>query len=146
VADQLAEVLSEPAPIRGIEFNGIEFVVIHAGVFQMGSAEVHISQPFYLGKYPVTQAQWAAVMGNNPSDFKGDPNRPVEKVSWEDVQQFIRDLNAREGSECYRLPTEAEWEYACRAGSTTAYCFGDDEGRLGEYAWYKKNAGGQSIR
>jgi hypothetical protein len=140
VAYQLAELLSEPAPIGRMEFNGIEFVMIQPGEFQIGSAEVHISQPFYLGKYPVTQAQWAAVMGNNPSDFKGHPDRPVEKVSWEDAQQFIRDLNARKGSECYRLPTEAEWEYACRAGSTTAYCFGDDEGRLGEYAWYKGNA------
>jgi formylglycine-generating enzyme required for sulfatase activity len=132
---------------------GMEFALIPTGEFQMRldddgperpARKVHISQPFYLGKYPVTQAQWAAVMGNNPSEFKGDPNRPVEKVSWEEVQQFIRDLNAREGNERYRLPTEAEWEYACRAGSTTAYCFGDDEGRLGEYAWYIKNAGGQT--
>jgi formylglycine-generating enzyme required for sulfatase activity len=140
VADQLAELLSEPAPISGMEFDGIEFVLIQAGEFQMGSTEVHISQPFYLGKYPVTQAQWAALMGNNPSKFRGDSNRPVEMVSWEEVQHFIRDLNARKGSECYRLPTEAEWEYACRARSTTAYCFGDDEARLGEYAWYKETA------
>jgi formylglycine-generating enzyme required for sulfatase activity len=82
-------------------------------------------------------------MGRNPSRFTGNPDRPVEHVSWEDVQQFIQVLNAREGSERYRLPREAEWEYACRAGSTTAYSFGDDEGQLGEYAWYKENSRGE---
>jgi formylglycine-generating enzyme required for sulfatase activity len=77
-------------------------------------------------------------MGNNPSKFKGDPNRPVESVSWDDVQEFLRRLNAKEGG--YRLPTEAEWEYAARAGSTTAYSFGDGESQLGQYAWYDGNA------
>ncbi len=138
----------------------VEFVLISEGEFLMGSADgenderpvhkVRISQPFYLGKYEVTQAQWEAVMGNNPSHFKGsffkkgDPNRPVENVSWEEVQEFIRKLNAKEGGAHYRLPTEAEWEYTCRAGSTTAYCFGDDEELLGEYAWYGENAGIQT--
>jgi formylglycine-generating enzyme required for sulfatase activity len=143
ICDEIEKAVTRgPASISVMEFDGIEFVLIQAGEFQMGSTEVqvHISQPFYLGKYPVTQALWAAVMGNNPSKFKGDSNRPVEMVSWEEVQQFIRDLNARKGSECYRLPTEAEWEYACRAGSTTTYCFGDDERRLGEYARYKETA------
>jgi formylglycine-generating enzyme required for sulfatase activity len=113
------------------------------GEWERPEHPVHISQPFYLGKYPVTQAQWATVMGNNPSVFKGHPDWPVENVSWEDVQEFIRQLNAKEGGARYRLPTEAEWEYACRAGSTTSYCFGDDPNQLGEYAWYKENAGGQ---
>jgi formylglycine-generating enzyme required for sulfatase activity len=81
-------------------------------------------------------------MGNNPSQFRGDPNRPVENVSWEDVQEFLRRLNAKEGGTQYRLPTEAEWEYAARAGSTTAYSFGDNSDRLGEYAWYAENSGG----
>jgi formylglycine-generating enzyme required for sulfatase activity len=135
----------------------MEFVLISAGTFLMGSPDsdagaydnekpahqVTISQPFYLGKYPVTQAQWATVMGNNPSVFKGHPDWPVENVSWEDVHEFIQTLKAREDGEDYRLPTEAEWEYACRAGSTTSYCFGDDPNQLGEYAWYKENAGGQ---
>src|SRR2546426_7525764 len=76
---------------------------------------VHLTQPFYLGKYEVTQGQWAAVMGNNPSAFKGDANLPVEQVSWDDVQEFMRRLNGREGGATYRLPTEAEWEYAARA-------------------------------
>jgi formylglycine-generating enzyme required for sulfatase activity len=80
-------------------------------------------------------------MGTNPSRFKGESKRPVEQVSWEDAQEFIRKLNAKEGGTKYRLPTEAEWEYAARAGSTTAYSFGDDVTQLGEYAWYDQNAG-----
>ena len=102
---------------------------------------VRISKSFYLGIYEVTQGQWEAVMGDNPSRFTGDPNRPVERVSWEEVQQFIDEFNAREGGTKYRLPTEAEWEYAARAGSTTAYSFGDDNGQLSKYAWFGDNAG-----
>jgi formylglycine-generating enzyme required for sulfatase activity len=129
----------------------MQFALIPAGEFQMGSANganderpvrtVRISKPFYLGIYEVTQGQWEAVMGNNPSQFKGDASRPVERVSWEEVQQFIDKLNAREGGTKYRLPTEAEWEYAARAGSTTAYSFGDDSSQLGKYAWFEGNAG-----
>jgi len=125
----------------------MEFVLIPAGTFAMGSEDerpihqVTISQPFYLGRCAVTQIQWVAIMGKNPSKFQGG-NRPVENVSWEDVQEFIGKLNAREGGKPYRLPTEAEWEYAARAGSTTTYSFGDDEEQLGEYAWYAANAGG----
>jgi formylglycine-generating enzyme required for sulfatase activity len=129
-------------------------MLIQAGTFQMGSNDgweserpahnVRSRQPFYLGKYPVTQAQWAALMGNNPSEFKGDPNRPVENVSWEDVQEYIRELNRRNGGEQYRLPTEAEWEYACRAGTATAYHFGNKSEQLGQYGWYKENAGGHT--
>ena len=124
---------------------GIEFVLIQAGEFLMGSNsdkdsakpphQVRISKPFYLGQYEMTQGQWQAVMGNNPSSFKGDAMLPVENVSWEDVQEFLRRLNAREGGPKYRLPTEAEWEYAARAGTTTAYSFGDSERQLGGYAW-----------
>jgi formylglycine-generating enzyme required for sulfatase activity len=125
--------------------------LIRPGKFTMGSStgskdeqpphEVEITKPFYLGQYEVTQGQWKAVMRNNPSFFKdcGD-NCPVESVSWEDVQEFIRKLNQMEGGSNYRLPTEAEWEYACRAGSQTAYTFGDDPGRLGDYAWYDGNS------
>jgi formylglycine-generating enzyme required for sulfatase activity len=80
-------------------------------------------------------------MWHNPSRFKGDANRPVEMVSWEEVQKFIDELNTREGGTTYRLPTEAEWEYAARAGSTTAYSFGDDSSPLGTYAWFGGNSG-----
>jgi formylglycine-generating enzyme required for sulfatase activity len=134
---------------------GMEFALIPAGEFLMGSdkgkdPEAHddetplhrvtISRPFYLGKYAVTQAQWEAVMGSNPSYFKGRSN-PVETVSWDDVQKFIWSLNIQEGNGCYRLPTEAEWEYACRAGTTGVYSYGDDAGSLGHYAWYAGNSG-----
>ena len=130
---------------------GMAFVRIAAGTFQMGSSTgysderpvhaVRISKAFDLGKYEVTQAQWQQVMGSNPSRFKGE-NLPVESVSWDDVQQFITRLNAREPGARYRLPTEAEWEYAARAGSSAAYSFGDNVQQLGIYAWYEDNAGG----
>jgi formylglycine-generating enzyme required for sulfatase activity len=129
---------------------GIDFVLIAAGEFLMGSESgdsdekpvhrVRISKNFYLGKYEVTQAQWHAVMGDNPSRFKGD-TLPVEQVSWEDAQKFIERLNAQEGGTKYRLPTEVEWEYAARAGTTTAYSFGDNPRPLGEYAWFSENFG-----
>ncbi len=96
-------------------------------------------KPFALGKYEVTQAQWLAVMGDRPSEFVGD-NLPVETVSWNDVQAFIRKLNAKTGKQ-HRLPTGAEWEYAARAGSTTAYSYGDDASELGKYSWFLDNAG-----
>jgi eukaryotic-like serine/threonine-protein kinase len=97
---------------------------------------------FYMGRFEVTQAQWQAVMGNNPSSFKGE-NRPVERVSWNDAQEFCKKLSQRTGR-TYRLPSEAEWEYACRAGTRTAYYFGDDAGKLGEYAWFAENSGSQT--
>jgi formylglycine-generating enzyme required for sulfatase activity len=126
---------------------GIEFVLIPVGTFAMGSEaqgavhQVTLSQPFYMSRYAVTQAQWIAVMRKNSSRFQGE-HHPVENVSWEDVQEFIRWLNAREGGKQYRLPTEAEWEYAARAGSMTIYSSGDDVSQLGEHAWYATSAGG----
>jgi formylglycine-generating enzyme required for sulfatase activity len=133
---------------------GMEFVLIPAGEFMMGSNngdsdekpahKVRISTPFYLGQYEVTQREWQAVMGQNPSHFKGEATLPVENVSWEEVQEFLRRLNAREGGPRYRLPTEAEWEYAARAGTSTAYSFGDSERQLGEYAWYGEDLGGKT--
>jgi formylglycine-generating enzyme required for sulfatase activity len=131
----------------------MEFVLIPAGEFTMGvdknfeeadddetpAHRVTISQPFYLGKYEVTQSQWVSLMGSNPSYFKGR-NNPVENVSWDDVQEFIWKLNEKEGTGKYRLPTEAEWEYAARAGTTSRYSFGDDAGELGRYAWYDRNS------
>jgi formylglycine-generating enzyme required for sulfatase activity len=94
---------------------------------------------FAIGKYPVTQAQYQAVMGTNPSYFKNNPQNPVECVSWNDAQAFCQKLSQITGK-TYRLPTEAEWEYACRAGTTTRYYFGDDANQLGDYAWYGGNS------
>ena len=128
---------------------GMELVLMQAGSFMMGSEKglddekpvhkVTISQPFYIGKYPVTQAQWVAVMGSNPSVIKGRDN-PVENVSWNDVQDFIIKLNANEGHSRYSLPTEAEWEYAARAGTSSEFFFGDDEKELSKYGWYEGNS------
>jgi formylglycine-generating enzyme required for sulfatase activity len=114
-----------------------EMVYVQGGTFTMGSPaseperssdevqhQVTLSS-FYIGKYEVTQGQWEAVMGDNPSDFKKGDNYPVENVSWNDVQEFLRKLNAATGKH-YRLPTEAEWEYACRAGSTTPFNTGNN--------------------
>jgi formylglycine-generating enzyme required for sulfatase activity len=90
--------------------------------------KVTISKPFYLQTTPVTQGQWKRVMGKNPSMFtKCGEDCPVESVSWEDAQEFLKRLNQMESSNNYRLPTEAEWEYACRAGTTTRYYWGDEE-------------------
>jgi formylglycine-generating enzyme required for sulfatase activity len=136
----------------------MEFTLIPAGEFEMGSPsneanrdddegpvhQVTIKNAYYMGSYEVTQAQWRAVMGSNPSYFTGNDNLPVEKVSWDDVQEFVKKLNAKEGTDKYRLPSEAEWEYACRAGTTTRYSFGDSESNLGEYAWYDDNSGGET--
>ncbi len=139
-----------------------EMVVIPGGSFEMGSSfqmgssssnngdydetPVHSVnvKSFELGKYEVTQGQWTAVMGSNPSHFKecGDIC-PVEKVSWNDIKEYIQKLNARSGQQ-YRLPSEAEWEYAARAGSSGKWSFGSDEGQLGEYGWYEANSGNKT--
>jgi formylglycine-generating enzyme required for sulfatase activity len=126
----------------------IEFVQIPAGSFMMGSDyggresprhQVTISRAFGMGKYEVTQAQWQAVMRNNPSSFSGCPGCPVESVLWEDVEKFIAKLNELDGGHSYRLPTEAKWEYACRAGTT-----GDYAGVLDAMAWHGENSDGKT--
>ena len=101
--------------------------------------EVKIVNPFYLGRYEVTQEQWETVMGTNPSIFRG-LKLPVENVSWNDCQAFIVELKEKLPDKGFRLPTEAEWEYACRASGNATYCFGDDEYALGEYAWFAANS------
>jgi formylglycine-generating enzyme required for sulfatase activity len=119
---------------------------IPAGTFTMGGSganetphQVTLTRPFWLGRSEVTQAQWEAVMGSNPSSFKGDPNLPVEQVSWNDASEFCKKLNAKgllPAGWRFALPTEAQWEYACRAGTT-----GDYAGSLDDMAWYSNNSG-----
>ncbi|MFV0358750.1 formylglycine-generating enzyme family protein [Tropicimonas sp.] len=148
---------------------GIEFVRVPAGSFPMGAPdsdpegramerpqhEVTISRPFRVARTEVTQGQWEQLMGENPYvrdrsnlyyDLPGmagritRPDHPAT-VSWNDAQEFIARLNEAEGGPDYRLPTEAEWEYFARAGTTTRYYFGDDSSRLGEHAWYGEGFG-----
>ncbi len=133
---------------------GMKFELISAGGSRQADSRHHkvrITKPFYLGVTEVTQEQYEKVMGENPSWFSktgiganggegfDTSNFPVENVSWEDAVEFCKKLSAKEGV-TYRLPTEAEWEYACRAGSTTRYCFGNGESKLGDYAWFQDNS------
>jgi formylglycine-generating enzyme required for sulfatase activity len=145
---------------------GMEFALCPAGEFMMGTAvsgffgwlktimdssekhhSVQITAAFQLGLYPVTQAEYQQVMGTNPSQFKG-PQNPVEQVSWADAVEFFRKLSALPAEKAagyeYRLPTEAEWEYACRAGTTTSYSCGDSESQLSEYGWFDGNSGSKT--
>ncbi|MBI4557237.1 MAG: formylglycine-generating enzyme family protein [Candidatus Hydrogenedentes bacterium] len=139
------------------DFPQTDFVWIAPGEFTMGSPDteagrepdetqyrVTLSSGYWLAKYEVTQEQWQAVMGANPAIFATlrDPKLPIENVSWDEVQLFIKKLNAAEGTD-FRLPTEAEWEYGCRAGTSAAFSFGEGNARLGECAWYKEN--GQTL-
>jgi formylglycine-generating enzyme required for sulfatase activity len=128
----------------------MEMVWIPAGEFNMGSDDgesyekpihrVKLTKGFWMGKYEVTQEQWKRVMGNNPSYFQGGRN-PVERVSWSDCQEFIRKLNVSVQGSGFRLPTEAEWEYGCRAGTTTRFHSGNADGNLDGIAWYGGNSG-----
>ena len=132
---------------------GMRFVLIPTGKFVMGSPpnepgrnvdekqhEVRFSKPFYLQTTEVSQNQWNRVMQNNPSRFQhcGD-SCPIENVSWNDAQKFIEKLNQMEITKKYRLPTEAEWEYACRAGTETPYSF-DEVDKIGQYGWYQDDS------
>ncbi len=134
---------------------GMLLVPIPAGEFQMGSPEsetdrydnetqhkVKVTRPFHLGVFEITQQQYEKVMGTRPwqgrPNVKEGPDYPATYVNWNDAVAFCRKLSKQEGVE-YRLPTEAEWEYACRAGTTTAYGFGDDASKLEQYTWYREN-------
>lgn len=127
-----------------------ELVTIPAGSFRMGRKwpergsknekprHTVTIKAFKMGKYEVTQAQWQAVMNDNPSEYKGD-NRPVENVSWDDIQLFLKKLNAKTGLQ-FRLPSEAEWEYAARAGTNAKWSWGRKKSLAKDYAWFSDNA------
>jgi formylglycine-generating enzyme required for sulfatase activity len=161
IEDTLAKLVAGPKPKpspatltldlgNGVKMN---LVLIRPSRFIMGSPdseqgrkpdespqhEVTISKPFYMGVTEVTQAQYEAVMGTNPSEFKGLTN-PVDSVTWEGAVEFCRKLSEKTGK-AVRLPTEAEWEYACRAGSKMRFSFGDSDSVLRDYAWYGSNSG-----
>lgn len=146
---------STPLPDKSENRFGMNFVRIEPGTFMMGSPatenghetdevqhQVTLTQPFLMQTTEVTQGQWLAVMGSNPSFYKQPENlqQPVENVSWQQVQAFISKLNQL-GDGQYRLPTEAEWEYAARAGSTTPYFFGANPRFLNPYAWFVNTSG-----
>ncbi|MBF0179318.1 MAG: formylglycine-generating enzyme family protein [Magnetococcales bacterium] len=152
-----AAVGTEPLPTFTNSID-MEFAWIPPGTFLMGSdrgrdrdATLHetprhpvsITRAFWLGRHEVTQRQWSDVMLSNPSHFKG-ADLPVEQVGWEDAQEFVKRLNARENTMLYRLPTEAEWEYAARAGFETVRFFGNDTEWMEQYAWYRENSGGRT--
>jgi len=139
---------------------GMSFVMIPPGIFVMGSPQsepqrfddevqhrVELTKPFYMQRTEVTQGQWKAVMKSNPSHFNGRGDSfPVEQISWEDCKRFIEKLNRREDTDRYRLPTEAEWEYACRAGTTTpfntGYCLSTSQANYNGNYPYKGCLGG----
>jgi formylglycine-generating enzyme required for sulfatase activity len=157
----LAEV-GMPVVVPGLS---LEMAPIPAGNFTMGSPDhesgrnadegpqrvVTLTKYFWLGKYEVTQQQWQSLMGSNPSGFPGDGNLPVENITWADAAAFGEKLTAQERAAgrlpagyVYRLPTEAEWEYACRAGTTTRFYTGDKDSDLDAAAWYKNNSDGKT--
>ncbi|MFN6207097.1 MAG: formylglycine-generating enzyme family protein [Planctomycetota bacterium] len=141
---------------------GMNLIFVPRGTFEMGSARgdrgadlderqhrVTLSRDYYLGAFECTQAEYEKVMGRNPSQFQGNriagssSNHPVEQISWEDAVEFCRRLSElpeeKAAGRVYRLPTEAEWEYGCRAGNLAVFAFGDQDRLLDEYGWYKAN-------
>ena len=139
--------------------NGVSLTLVYipGGTFWMGSKDDdpeayddekprhQVTLPaFWMGETPVTQGQYQAVMGSNPSHFQGDLHRPVELVSWNDADRFCQELSRKLSQEIISLPSESQWEYACRGGTDTRYFFGDDAAQLGNYAWYYGNSGNET--
>lgn len=159
-AAQVACAEASGLPVEVVNSIGMHFRLMPPGRFVMGSPvgetgrwegeaphDMEVTEPFYIGACEVTQGQWLALMPRNPAYFK-DEGRPVEELTWPDAQAFADALSQREGlpPSTYRLASEAEWEYACRAGTATSYCFGDDAKRLKSYADYAGNNGRRTNR
>ena len=158
--EQIAAAKNLGIPVAFANSIGMKFVLVPAGSFMMGSPpdeegrykgeepyhKVTFAKPFYISICQTTQGNWKTVMGTMPWDgkprAKNDPDNAVNYVNWDDATSFCAKLGETDGGS-YRLPTEAEWEYACRAGTTTRYCYGDDPKaeKLGEYAWFQGNWG-----
>jgi formylglycine-generating enzyme required for sulfatase activity len=148
-----AAVQPQPGDVMINRLTGMELVYMPGGCFTMGASAKELSRfvwelpahevcvdGFWMGRHEVTQAEWQAVMGGNPSGHQAGGSHPVENVSWDEIQTFLSRLNSSMGRR-YRLPTEAEWEYACRAGGTGLYCGGDD---IDSIAWHEGNSGGRT--
>jgi formylglycine-generating enzyme required for sulfatase activity len=148
---------AEPGDVREFTKLKIKFCWCPPGEFRMGSSDdapghlnnetqsdVTFSKGFWIQQTELTQNQYEQLMGSNPAFFKG-PQNPIESLTWTEATEFCRRLSElppeNKAGNRFRLPTEAEWEYACRAGSTTEFCFGDDEAGLDQYGWYNKNSG-----
>ena len=112
----------------------------HYSRYNFSPKHVVSVKPFYMGRYPVTQAQWTRVMKLNKASFKGGWDLPMETINWYEALEFTKKLNEMMETDAHRLPTEAEWEFCCRAGSPGRYCFEGKEMRLKNYAWYTENA------
>ena len=159
--------ISKPQPVGKFFKSGegvtnsirMELIELPAGKFSMGygaGVAVTLTKSFGLGKYEVTQGQWKSVMNTEPwggkGDIKADKDCPATHVSWDDATEFCKKLTNLErkagklkADEEYRLPTAAEWEYSCRAGTETAFSFGDDEEQLGNYGWFEGNTTGEKY-
>ena len=122
--------------------NKTEMILVEGGTYTMGETEKQVTvKDFYIGKYPVTQKQWFEIMGSNPSYFKGCDNCPVETVTWYDTQEFIKKLNEKYPGSNFRLPTEAEWEWAARGGNESKGYLYAGSNNIDDVAWYYENSG-----
>jgi formylglycine-generating enzyme required for sulfatase activity len=147
VDDPTQVVAPRPADLI-VELGGgvkLELVLVQPGEFMMcegpAAHKEQVAAPYYLGRYELTEEQWTAVMGAAPPSFRGDSRgtrAPVQHLTFADCVRFVDALNAHHDGGRFMIPTEAQWELACRAGSTSKWCFGDDEAMLSDYAWYSK--------